>query len=104
MSDITVIKRLLAPMHCSRCRGEFDGDSIKIMRDDKGLLVFQVKCENCKKCFGMAFLGLDLKDLENSLNLNESENLSDEPISYDDVLNAHHFFQNLDENWMKYIK
>lgn len=105
MSEISTIKRLLINMHCCRCKSEFDENSIKIMRSEKGLLVFQVKCGHCKKCFGMATLGIGAQELENSLEINEKaadEGL--EPINYDDVLDAHNFFQNLDENWSKYIK
>ena len=104
MSEINSIKRLLINMHCSHCKNEFSEKGIKIMRSENGLLVFQVKCEHCKKCFGMAFLGLGAKELEKSLDFGiENTNSEKEPISFDDVLDAHHFFQNLDENWSKYI-
>ena len=104
MSEISNIKKLLINMHCSCCKSGYDEDSIKIMRSEKGLLVFQVKCENCKKCFGMALLGIDSKELEKSLDMSgKKPDTNAEPINYDDVLDAHHFFQNLDENWSKYI-
>ncbi len=104
MSELSNIKRLLINMHCSRCRSEYDENSIKIMRSEKGLLVFQVKCEKCKRCFGMALLGMDSNELEKALDMDEKKpEINAEPINYDDVLDAHHFFQNLDENWSKYI-
>ena len=104
MSEIKSIKKLLINMHCSHCKSEFDENNIKIMRSENGLLVFQVKCEQCKKCFGMAFLGLGAKELEKSLDFGiENIKPDTEPINYDDVLDAHNFFQNLDENWSKFI-
>ena len=52
----------------------------------------------------MAFLGLGAKELEKSLDFGFENACPDkEPINYDDVLDAHLFFQNLDENWSKYI-
>lgn len=105
MSKNTNIKRLLINMHCSRCGADFGDDAIKIMRSENGLLVFQVKCEHCKKCFGMALLGISEKELGQSLDFGlENFDPDKKPIDYDDVLNAHDFFQNLDENWSKYIK
>ena len=105
MSEISAIKRLLINMQCCRCKSEFSENSIKIMRNEKGLFVFQVKCENCKKCFGMATLGLGAKELIQSLEIDEKPCTNELlPISYDDVLDAHIFFQNMDENWSEYIK
>lgn len=105
MTETANIKRLLINMHCSQCDREFEEDAIKIMRSENGLLVFQVKCEHCKKCFGMALLGMDSKELAKSLDFGEQNPDSDDkPIDYDDVLNAHDFFQNIDENWSKHIK
>ena len=105
MSEINVIKRLLINMHCCRCKNEFSENSIKIMRNEKGLLVFQIKCEKCKKCFGMATLGLGAEELAQSFEMKDKADTSElSPISYDDVLDAHIFFQNMDENWSEYIK
>lgn len=105
MQDKTNIKRLLINMHCSRCRGEFGEDSIKVMRSENGLLVFQVKCNHCKKCFGMALLGINSDELEKSLDMGlEGRDPDKKPIDYDDVLDAHEFFQGLESDWSKYIK
>ncbi len=103
MKDTSAIEKMLLNMHCHKCCGEFDKDSIKIMRDERGLLVVQIKCERCKRCFGMAFLGLGLEEL-NSCFKTQKQNSKYEPISYDDVLDAHNFFQNMDENWAKYLE
>ena len=100
------IKQLFSEMCCSICKQDFDEKSIKIMREEEGLYVVQVTCQNCKKSFGLAFLGLEsiklkekVKDSDLALEIQEGL----PPINYDDVLDAHHFFQSLEEDWDKHI-
>ena len=42
---------------CSICKHEFDEDSFVIKRDEQGLLVTTLQCQNCGKNYGVAFLG-----------------------------------------------
>lgn len=88
---------------CSHCKTGFDEDSIVIKRDEQGLLVTHLVCRQCGKQFGVAFLGfsdIEVKD-ENKLALEVTE--GPDPISYDDVIEAHRFIKNLDENWKDYL-
>lgn len=89
---------------CSICKHGFDEDSIVIKRDEQGLLVTNLQCRHCGKNYGIAFLGfseLEVKEgNEQPLEVTEGP----EPISYDDVIEAHRFIKNLDENWKNYIK
>ncbi len=96
------IKRLLINMHCSQCGGNYEAQNIQIMREDEGLLVFQVKCHSCKRAFGMALLGMDSEELEKSLDIGAKTDKA--PINYDDVIDAHKFFNNLDDSWAKHLK
>lgn len=98
------LTKLFKNLCCSVCKSGFDEDSITIKRDEAGLLVTNLKCSHCGKNYGIAFLGfsdIEVKDDE-SLALEIQEGPA--PISYDDVIDAHRFIKNLDENWKNYIK
>ena len=89
---------------CSICKHEFDEDSITIKRDENGLLVTNLQCIHCGKNYGIAFLGFsdfEVKD-ESKVPLEIVE--GPEPISFDDVIDAHRFIKNLDEKWSSFIK
>lgn len=104
------MKRKLAVLFkelcCSQCRADFDDESFKIMREEDSMLVLKVICQECSKSFGVAFLGiadLNLKNYdEDDLVLKVQG--EPEPISENDVLDAHKFIKDLDENWKKFIE
>ena len=99
----TNIKRLLGGMICSECGADFEENSFKTMRKDDGLFVLQIKCKDCDKGFGMAFLGLGEDELLKSVKGGADE--QDEPgtINYDDVLDAHNYFKDAEANWSKFV-
>ncbi len=100
------IRQLFSEMCCSRCKSDFTDESIKIIRAEKDLYVIQVVCQNCKKSFGLAFLGLNSIDLKNNYSTEDLAlqlQTGPDPISYDDVLDAHNFIQNLEHDWQKHI-
>lgn len=99
----TDIKRLLGSLRCSKCGNDFSENSFKIMREEDGLFVLQIKCEKCNKGFGMAFLGLEQDELLNSIKVGYTPEAKPNPINYDDILDAHKYIENLDENWKKFI-
>ena len=102
--DKSKLKKLFSGMCCSVCKHDFDENSIFIKREEKNLLVLQIICPDCGKSFGIALLGT------NSIGVKEK--IEDDalvfqdcplPISYDDVLDAHHFIDKLEKDWTKYI-
>ncbi len=98
-------KKLFSNLCCSNCGHDFDEDSIYVLREEERLFVLQVICQNCQKSFGIAILGMDsikIKDKDNNKIPLEIKNLP-EPISTDDVLDAHKFIRKLDKDWQKYI-
>ena len=105
----TDIKKLFKGIKCSLCGKDFDDNSFTIMRKEDGLFVLQVKCKKCCKGFGIALLGLDKKELTASLNEtvaivnNKCTCQEIGAISYDDILDAHEFIKNLDENWRNFV-
>lgn len=103
------IATLFKDLCCSACKSDFDEKSVLIMREEKNeneeMLVFRMSCSNCGKSFGVAFLGisdLELKDYsDEDLTLHVQDGAN--PISTDDVLDAHKFIKKLDKNWQKFI-
>lgn len=97
---------LFKELCCSQCKSDFDEESVLIMRQEDEMIVFKLICSNCGKSFGVAFLGISDFDLkgysEDDLALNVQEGAA--PIGVDDVLNAHKFIKELDDNWKKFIK
>lgn len=105
--DRIKIKQLFSGMCCSKCGHDFEDKSIKILREEDGLFVIQLVCQECKKSFGIAFLGLESITLKNNNHKEEELQLQIQdgppPIDFDDVIDAHKFIRNLDEDWSKYI-
>lgn len=103
------IATLFKELCCSVCKSDFNEESIDIMREEKNpeeeMFVLRLSCQNCGKSFGVAFLGISDFELKNyteddlTLRINESS----DPISTDDVLDAHKFIKNMDKNWRKLI-
>lgn len=101
------IAKLFTNLCCAGCGADFDENSFTILREDELFCVVQVICQNCKKSFGIAFLGQEVPtvnsreytDEELALNIQEGP----PPISVDDVLDAHNFIKNLDCDWNKHI-
>ena len=93
--------KLFENLCCSECKNGFDADSITVKRDEEGLLVLSLECKNCGKNFGIAFLGFSDIEVKNIEPLDVTE--GPEPISYNDVIDAHEFIKNLDKNWAKYL-
>lgn len=99
------IQKLFSDLCCSNCGHDFDEESIYILREEEGLFVLQVICPECQKSFGVAILGMEsiaVKDKEDDKLALQIKDLP-EPISSDDVIEAHKFFKNLDKDWQKYI-
>lgn len=100
-----LLNMLFSDMCCSECKSDFNEDSVFVLRKEKNLNVLQIVCQNCGKSFGIALLG-GCEEKESSKNKEDlALQIQDGPdaIGYDDVLDAHNFFSNLDDDWQKYI-
>lgn len=97
------IKKMFSNLCCSVCKTDFNENSIEILREEDGLSVVRLVCQNCGKSFGIAFLGIN----EDNIKSEEDEILEvqegPEPINYDDVIDAHKFIKKLDEHWQDYL-
>lgn len=100
------IALLFKELCCSQCKSDFDEESFVIMRKEDSMIVFKVICNECGKSFGVSFLGISDLDLKNydeedlTLKVQDGPN----PINEDDVLDAHKFIKELDDNWKKFIE
>ncbi|MFI3300775.1 MAG: hypothetical protein R3Y28_05075 [Candidatus Gastranaerophilales bacterium] len=88
---------------CSLCKSNFDENSVTIKRDEQGLLVTNLDCLHCGKNFGVAFLGFSDIQVKSQDELVLEIQDGPEPIDYDDVIDAHRFIKNLDENWQQHL-
>ncbi|MBR6163712.1 hypothetical protein IKQ26_07480 [bacterium] len=95
------LKNLMDNFCCSNCKSDFEEESLTIVREEAGLIVVQISCQNCGKSFGIALLGVSELDIKEPVPF-EMEDCPDK-ISCDDVIDAHNFIKNLDENWQKYL-
>jgi len=94
------IETLFENLCCSQCKNGFDENSITVKRQEEGLSVINLSCQYCGKNFGVAFLGFSGIEVREPLEVQEGP----EPISYDDVIDAHRFIKNLDEHWQEFLR
>lgn len=96
------------------CSTPFEPEGIQLIREEEGMYIVSVSCRACDRQIGVAMVGVESGDEALSqpqrvyedpeLTVEELERLSDfPPISYDDVLHAHQFFNELDNGWMRLI-
>ena len=95
------IKKLLKNLCCNHCQNDFEENSINILQEEKNVVVFELKCINCGKDFGISMLSFDDKKINTDevFELEEYPN----PITSNEVIDAHKFIKKLDKDWNKYI-
>ncbi len=74
------------------------------------MLVVKVGCSNCGKPLGVAIVGTNTvlhdarADFPGDWTKKDIKRLADMPkITYDDVLSAHQFFEDLGADWSKHL-
>lgn len=104
MGNADSIKLFFSKMKCTRCENYFEDDDIEILREEGNYTVVRIHCEHCQKNIGIAILGIDKDKLHNAMEMHQPDMEQDlPPIDYEDVLKAHDFFQNLGDDWLKFI-
>ncbi len=110
MDGFNIIQSFFTRMRCNFCTTHLEPEGIELIRHDKGVYIVNVHCVHCSKQMGIALVGLEGSDhvshnyVDPELTPQELERLGNfEPIDYDDVLNAHDFFSNLDSDWQKFV-
>lgn len=85
------IATLFKNLCCSQCKNDFSIEDIKILERHKNILTCHLLCQKCGKDFGKIILNFERKQKKHTpLQLVEGA----EPISYDDVIDAHNFIKN----------
>ena len=113
MEYINYINEFFSHVKCVNCNEFFNNDAIQLVRQESNSIVVRIACVNCGKNLGLAILGIDRAGYKNSLGFSEdthgnndmpiSVNVNNDPITYDDVVEAHQFFSSLGDDWSKYL-
>lgn len=99
------INKLFSNLCCSSCKADFTDESITVLREEDEFSVLQIVCNNCKKSFGIAFMGQDNFSVKNPSDADLAFELQDGPdaVSMDDVIDAHRFIKGLGADWKKHL-
>lgn len=109
MDAFHLIQNFFTRMRCNFCSHSFMPEDIQLIRQDEGIYIVNVYCNHCRTQNGVAMVGVEVPTAEQrfedpELTPDEMVRLADfRPISPDDVLDAHTFFNNLGDDWMKFI-
>jgi hypothetical protein len=113
MEYLDFINDFFSHVKCAHCHEFFKNDSVQLVRQETNNIVVRIACTKCGKNLGLAILGIDRAEYKNSLKFSEdtsqgsdipiSINNDEDPITYDDVIEAHQFFSGLGEDWAKYL-
>lgn len=91
-TDAKNLKYLFSNLCCSKCKNDFDPNSFELVKKEGNIMIVRVICNKCGKDFGQVILHINNKET-NHLPLNVVEGL--DPITYDDVIEAHRFIKKL---------
>ena len=84
------IKELLSNLCCSKCRNDFDIDSVNVKSAEGNIYFAELLCNKCGKNFGDIILNYNrISKTHSALNILDGP----EPISIDDVIDAHEFIK-----------
>lgn len=107
MDSFGIIQNFFTRMRCHFCSAYLEPEGIKLLREEKDVYIVRVQCVHCSRQMGIAMVGIDQesKKLEDpELTVADLKRLSKfEPIEYNDVIDAHKFFSNLESDWKKYL-
>jgi len=96
---------------CRNCESHFAAEGIQLLRQEPGVLVVRITCQACGHPLGVAIVGTNPNSqsrTKSELPLDWTKRDADRlaaklPISFDDVLNAHHFINGLGPDWHKHL-
>jgi hypothetical protein len=123
MKNFSTVQEHFRKLRCSHCEARFSPEGIKLLREEKDYWVVRVHCTACDQPSGVAVVGVEFEGGEK---MNQEPNPQEftarvtrratfqtkaeekkfqamPPISADDMLNAHSFFQSLGADWAKHL-
>lgn len=118
MDSFQLIQKFFTRMSCEICNQHFEPSGIELVREEDGVYIVSVYCHQCEQQIGIAMVGVESADMplervkesakkrfaDPELTPEEQQRLlAFDPINEEDVLEAHRFFKNLDENWTQHL-
>lgn len=110
MDAFQLIQNFFTRMRCNFCSHSFTPDDIQLLRQEEGIYIVNVYCNQCNTQNGVAMVGVEVPQgsghsfPDPELTEEEVVRLAEfEPITEDDVLTAHEFIHGLDGNWQQFI-
>lgn len=125
MKNFSVVQEHFRKLRCAHCGEPFTPEGVKLLREEKDYWVVRVHCTACNQPAGVAIVGVEyeggseVKEAAPAASATptpvnrsrgvfssrrEEERFSSlPPISLDEVLDAHDFFAELGEDWVKHL-
>lgn len=123
MKNFSVVQEHFRKLRCAHCNEAFTPEGVKLLREEKDYWVVRVHCTTCNQPAGVAIVGVEYESADASApssepareaaaagqsrvrgifsSRREEEKFSSlPPISPDDVIDAHRFFNELGSDWM----
>ena len=86
------IKNLLTNLCCSKCKNDFDDESIEIVEKINDIHICKLHCKKCGADFGNILLKINNNNISAHAPLDIVDGPA--PINIDDVINAHKYIKN----------
>lgn len=120
-NGLQLIREYFQQRSCRHCCTKYAPEGIELVRQEPGIMVVRVSCAACGEPLGIALVGVSSKNVGDKpqhrlhgqhvasahppdWSKSDIKRLSNcSPISYDDVLDAHTFFSQLDSNWHQFL-
>ena len=84
------IKNLFSNLCCSKCKNDFEKESIKVIEEHKDIIICNLRCNKCGKDFGDVIFSFNRKSkMHSPMDVIEGPS----PISADDVIDAHNYIK-----------
>lgn len=127
MKNFSVVQEHFKKLRCAHCSESFTPDGVKLLREEKDYWVVKVHCTACNQPAGVAIVGVEYESSDGLAGRDRSElplpapsyNTRSravfsskreeerfaklDPISSDEVLDAHKFFSDLGANWSELL-
>lgn len=111
MDSFSIIQNFFTRMTCNFCHKPFEEEDVELIREEEGVFIVGVYCHNCNRQVGVAMVGIEPQGMEGARIYRDPEFTDDDiqrlsqfdPITEDDVIEAHQFIEALDGEWMQLI-
>lgn len=112
MDRFEIIQDFFSRMQCHFCEHHLEPEGVELIRHDEDVYIVNVHCIHCARQMGVAMVGLEGADIGLDAEHYEDPELTDReleqmaslaPIGYDDVLDAHAFFNSLGPDWFRQL-